>query len=217
MTPDQVVDVLTKCAAYDQRTVGEGDVMAWWEILGRADLADALEAVRVYYTEQSDRAMPADIRKLALNIRDQRQARERQAERRLAIEAGTQDRSEDVKALVASVVEALPQADIHQRAVDRARKERGRPERKPHKERRKKSKVKLPKPQSDEVATLARRYIVDGWEPDVVSERFGIDLDWCRKLARRPDTVAAREKAEKALRDLARQRAGEGASLPEES
>lgn len=207
MTPEQVVDLLTKCAAYDQRTIGEGDVMAWWEVLNRIELADALEAVRLHYTEQSDRAMPADIRKLALNIRDQRQARERQQERR-AIEAGTRDRSDDVKALVQSVADALPKADIHKRAIDRARKERGRPEPKPRKERGK-TKVVMPVPSSNEVATLARQYLVDGWEPEAVAERLGIEVKWCRKLAKRPETMAAAEKRKRQIEKELASRAAE--------
>ena len=72
MTPDDVIDVLTKCAAFDQRTIGETDVMAWHEVIGRYDRADALAAVTRHYTESSQRAMPADILRHARAVRDER-------------------------------------------------------------------------------------------------------------------------------------------------
>jgi hypothetical protein len=59
--PAEVAQVLTKCSAYDLRTVGRADVAAWHEILAVADLVDALDAVTRHYRESSTRAMPADI------------------------------------------------------------------------------------------------------------------------------------------------------------
>jgi hypothetical protein len=188
MTPADVIDVLSKCAAYDQRTIGETDVMAWHEILGRTDRGDALEAVRLHYGETRDRAMPADIRKLAAGVRDTRQGRERQHERRLAIESGptVRDRSADVTALVRSVADALPQPDAHARALTRARKERGRPLALPPKVREKAKKPKdYPPPKTDDVSALAVHYLRDGHEPAVVAAQFGIAKGWCQKVARR--------------------------------
>lgn len=187
MTPADVIDVLTKCAAYDQRTVGEADVMAWHEILGRVERADALEAVRVHYAETRDRAMPADIRKLAATIRDARQGRERQHERRLAIESGptVRDRSAEVTALVRSVADALPKPDIHERARTRARQERGRAPTPPAKKERRKQKPRDVDPINDEVAAMAVRYLRDGHTPADVAVRFGITRKWCERTARR--------------------------------
>lgn len=190
MTPAEVIDVLTKCAAYDQRTVGEGDVLAWYEILDRTDVADAFAAVRLHYAESRDRAMPADIRKLAIGIRDARQARDRQTAGRLAIEAGTTDRSDDVTALVRAVAAALPQPDAHTRARDRARKERGRPTPLPPKAKRPTKPVDFPPPSSDDIAALATRYLIDGHSPADVSQRLGVSRRWCERTSIRMEDSA---------------------------
>lgn len=73
MTPEDVVDVLTKAAAFDQRTVGEADVLAWHEVLYRVDREDALAAVTRHYTDSRDRIMPADVVRLARVVKDERQ------------------------------------------------------------------------------------------------------------------------------------------------
>lgn len=81
MNFEDTVDVLTKCAAFDQRTVGDGDAAAWHEVLGPFDVQDALRAVTAWYTEHSDqRAMPADIRRAILAIRADRLDRVRDDE-----------------------------------------------------------------------------------------------------------------------------------------
>lgn len=72
MTPADVARVLAKAAAFDQRTVGEADVMAWHEILAGYDLGDALAAVTRHYRESTDRIMPAQLRRLATLVRDER-------------------------------------------------------------------------------------------------------------------------------------------------
>jgi hypothetical protein len=68
MTPAEVVDVLAKCAAYDQRTVGSVDVMAWFDVIGDLDRDDALAAVTRHYRDTADRIMPAHVRQLARQI-----------------------------------------------------------------------------------------------------------------------------------------------------
>lgn len=192
MTPADTGKVLMKVAAYDQRTVGATDIAAWHEVIGGLDLGDCLNAVTVHYREQSTRVMPADVRKLALGIRDARQARERQDERRLAIEAGptTRDRSAEVTALVRSVADALPKPDGHARALDRARKERGRPspelrQAKTKQQKTAKKPKDYPKPTSDDVAALATRYLLDGYAPADVAERLHVSRKWCERTARR--------------------------------
>lgn len=64
MTKSEVALVLVKCAAFDQRTIAEGDVEAWHEIVGHVDVADGLAAVTSWYSEHHDRIMPADILKI---------------------------------------------------------------------------------------------------------------------------------------------------------
>ncbi|NLU77816.1 hypothetical protein HCA58_05270 [Micromonospora sp. HNM0581] len=40
-------------------------------------------------------------------------------------------------------------------------------------------------PVTDSVAALATRYLVDGYTPEDVAERFGVDRGWCRAIAAR--------------------------------
>ena len=51
MTDDEIIDLLTMIAAYDQRTVGEADVVAWGAVSADQGwtYARAAKAVRVYY------------------------------------------------------------------------------------------------------------------------------------------------------------------------
>ena len=60
MTPDETVDLLTVAAAFDQRTVGEGDAMAWYAVVGDLDFAEAKQAVIGHYSGQHrpDHARP---------------------------------------------------------------------------------------------------------------------------------------------------------------
>ena len=72
MTPDETVDLLTVAAAFDQRTVGEGDAMAWHAVLGDLSFTDAKQAVLGYYADTRERIMPADVRQRVRDIRDAR-------------------------------------------------------------------------------------------------------------------------------------------------
>jgi hypothetical protein len=69
---EQVIDVLAKAAAFDNRKVGEVDVLAWHEVIGRYDVSDALAAVTRHYTETRDRLMPADLMRHMKTIREER-------------------------------------------------------------------------------------------------------------------------------------------------
>ncbi|MBL6280121.1 hypothetical protein JMF97_28565 [Micromonospora fiedleri] len=40
-------------------------------------------------------------------------------------------------------------------------------------------------PVTDSVAALATRYLIDGYPPDDVAERFGVNRGWCRAIAAR--------------------------------
>jgi len=184
--------VLAKLAAFDQRTVGESDLLAWHEVLGRYDLDDCLAAVTAHYADTRDRAMPADIRRHATRIRNDRHEREERETRRLEIEAKP-DRSDAVTALVQSVVDALPKPDVHQRALARARKDRGRPEPVRHERKKPAKPGDYPVPASDDVAALATRYLLDGHEPRAVAERLAVSRRWCEKTIRRlrPDPEGA--------------------------
>ena len=62
MTPEETGKLLATCAAYDRRTVGEMDVIAWFKALGDLpyDVCDA--AAVAHYRHSRDWIMPADIR-----------------------------------------------------------------------------------------------------------------------------------------------------------
>jgi len=123
MTPAETAKVLAKAAAYDQRTVGEADVLAWHEIVGDLDFQDALAAVARHYAETDRRLMPVHLRNHANRVRLERveaspkcavcgqstagRYHERNCGGRRAITAAS-DRSEDVQRLINELRESLP-------------------------------------------------------------------------------------------------------------
>lgn len=78
MNRSETAVLLAKVSAFDQRTVGEADVLAWHDVLGDLDLADALAAVSGHYRDSTDRIMPADVRR---GVRELRAERRRLAEK----------------------------------------------------------------------------------------------------------------------------------------
>jgi hypothetical protein len=64
--------LLGMCAAYDQRTIGDADALAWHEILSDLDFDDAKLAVVAHYRTETRRVMPADIRAAVKKIRAER-------------------------------------------------------------------------------------------------------------------------------------------------
>lgn len=93
MTPAEVARVLTKASAFDQRTIGETDVLAWHEVIGRHEAADALAAVTRHYTETRERLMPADLMRHMKAIREERRRAE-QASAPLALPSRFEDDEE---------------------------------------------------------------------------------------------------------------------------
>jgi hypothetical protein len=75
MTIDETVDLLTTCAAYDRRTIGKTDAVAWHAVVGDLPFDMAQQAVFAHYSESREWIMPADVR-----TRVRRQQRD-QAER----------------------------------------------------------------------------------------------------------------------------------------
>lgn len=75
MTLDDVVDVLSKCAAFDRRTVGEADAIAWADAIGDLPCRDALDAVAAWYRDHREFVMPSDIRTLVEDIQGARAER----------------------------------------------------------------------------------------------------------------------------------------------
>lgn len=72
MTPAETARVLAACASFDQRTVGEFDVVAWHKAIGHLDFTDAVEAVARYYTRTRQRIMPSDVVDGVKEIRNER-------------------------------------------------------------------------------------------------------------------------------------------------
>lgn len=70
MTPSQVAELLTMASAFDRRTVGEADVIAWHLVLKDVDYAQAQAAVAAHYSDTRDWIMPADIRQRVRRTRD---------------------------------------------------------------------------------------------------------------------------------------------------
>lgn len=117
MNLQETTRVLAKAQAFDRRTIGEADIRAWHEALEDVDAVDALNAVTAHYRATADWLMPAHIRTLAAQAARERHRLEREQleatqTRTLAAEAQhTEDRSEQVQDLVASLRQQLPDGD----------------------------------------------------------------------------------------------------------
>lgn len=72
MNRSETAQLLTKIAAFDRRTIGEADVLAWHEILEPFPLADCLDAVRAYFSETREWCMPSDVVQRVQAVRTQR-------------------------------------------------------------------------------------------------------------------------------------------------
>jgi hypothetical protein len=68
MTPAETAKVLAAAAAFDQRTVGTGDVAAWHSALRGLDYADARDAVTRHYRTTAERIMPVHVLHYAVEI-----------------------------------------------------------------------------------------------------------------------------------------------------
>lgn len=73
MNLSQTALVLAQMQAYDQRTIGDADVIAWHSLLVDAPFEDCQEAVRQHYAENTERIMPAHVRRLVRDMASQRE------------------------------------------------------------------------------------------------------------------------------------------------
>lgn len=62
MNLTETAKLLTMCAAFDQRTIGEADVSAWQATLDDLRFEDCREAVVAHFRNSSGRIMPNDVR-----------------------------------------------------------------------------------------------------------------------------------------------------------
>lgn len=80
MNLDESAKLLAVCAAFDKRTVSEVEAGAWQRALNDLDFEDCRVAAVRHYSEARDWIMPADIRRIAVQIDRQRRAQEHAAE-----------------------------------------------------------------------------------------------------------------------------------------
>lgn len=74
MTPGDVARLLGTCALYDYRETSRHDAVAWYAVIGDLDFEEASEAVRRHYRDSTDRIMPAHLRRIVRQIRDEHRA-----------------------------------------------------------------------------------------------------------------------------------------------
>jgi hypothetical protein len=75
MTPADAARLLALVQAFDHRTVGETDAIAWADALNDLDAEDCAEAIRDHYRHRADWLMPAHVRGYV--VRKQRDDAER--------------------------------------------------------------------------------------------------------------------------------------------
>lgn len=68
MNLSETARLLGAMAAFDRRTVGDGDVIAWQAVLSDAPFDDCLEAVKRHYAEHTEWMMPAHVRRLVRDV-----------------------------------------------------------------------------------------------------------------------------------------------------
>lgn len=72
MMASEVAELLGRIAAYDRRTLGEADVLAWHEVLRDIAYDDALAAVVEHFKISREWLMPVDVRMGAKRLRGTR-------------------------------------------------------------------------------------------------------------------------------------------------
>jgi hypothetical protein len=108
--------LLVFIARLDNRRVDDATVVAWQSILGELDLPDCVAAARQHFGESDAYLMPVHIRRGAFEIDRDRRRRAREANAARALEAQMSDptrydRSDEVRALIAQLRDALPDGD----------------------------------------------------------------------------------------------------------
>jgi len=78
MNLQEVTNALGLAQAFDNRTVGEGNVRAWHAVLSKLDGADVMEAIRRHYRTESAWIMPAHVVRIVGEIDRERAKAARQ-------------------------------------------------------------------------------------------------------------------------------------------
>jgi hypothetical protein len=116
MNLEEIGALLAKAAGYDNRTIGQGNILAWHEAIGDLRLDDCLQAVTLHHRTSTEYLMPVHIRRHAAEVRRERQDRELETERRLELEAYAAtagpltDRRADIQQFVHQVRDTLPES-----------------------------------------------------------------------------------------------------------
>lgn len=77
MTPAELVKVLVRVQADDNRDIGQVTVASWQQIIGHLDFQDAIAAVVMHRQESTDWLMPAHVLRNAARVRARRERVER--------------------------------------------------------------------------------------------------------------------------------------------
>lgn len=72
MTPADAARLLTLAAAYDRRTIGEADAIAWADALHGLNVEDCAAAIRAHYAGSTEWVMPATVRGAVWKLRADR-------------------------------------------------------------------------------------------------------------------------------------------------
>lgn len=72
MNLEETAELLAFCAAFDARTVGNADVIAWNGTVGWVSLGDARTAVAEHYTRETDFIKPAHVIAIVKRVRRDR-------------------------------------------------------------------------------------------------------------------------------------------------
>lgn len=72
---DQIGKILACAAAFDNRTIGTADILAWWRVIGHLAPGEAEDAIIAHYSESVDRIMPGHILARVKKIHADRLAR----------------------------------------------------------------------------------------------------------------------------------------------
>ena len=132
MTPSDMADVLSAAGVYDGRKISQADVAAWHAAVGQFGRDDALAAVVRHYANSTEWMKPAHLKAHILEIHHER-SQQRQHEIRELPSRFEADPIRDTR--IAAGVRELVQrwsipgsqpGDAHSKALQRARRERGR-------------------------------------------------------------------------------------------
>lgn len=83
--------VLAVAAAYDRRTIGKADLLAWADALDDLDPTECITAIRAHYREQTAWCMPAHVRQLIAQAHREAAERRRNQNQLRAIDGAKHD------------------------------------------------------------------------------------------------------------------------------